>query len=275
MNSFELLAGFILPLYGLASVSGIAGIVARKRLLRQGGALLAVCGFAAQTVSLLGGSHALLPQGLSWGAYLQLMAWFLVLCGLLGWWRMKTPTPAIFAAPLALIFFCMALPYQQQAIVLPPQLSAPFYALHIGSLFLCLGLMALAFGAGMLFVLLEKRLKRKSLVKGFLQDMPALSVLDRINAAAVATGFPLYTLGIVSGYLWAKPVFGTTVSGDPKEILSVIIWGLYAVLFHNRLICGWKGRKPALFIIAIFALSVFSVLFINVFLTTHHSIIRQ
>lgn len=275
MNSFESMTGIVLLLYGIASLSGLGGIAARHALLKQGGALCAVLGFAAQTFSLLNGSHALLPQGLSWGAYLQLMAWFLVLCGLLGWWRLKTLTPVIFAAPLALIFFCMALPYQQAAIVLPAQLSAPFYALHIGSLFLCLGLTALAFGAGVLFLVLEKRLKGKVRMKGFLQDMPALTVLDRINAAAVTLGFPLYTLGIISGYLWAKPVFGATISGDPKEILSVFIWGLYALLFHNRLIKGWKGRKPALFIIAIFALSVFSVMFINIFLTTHHSIIRQ
>ena len=41
---------------------------------------------------------------------------------------------------------------------------------------------------------------------------------------------------------YAGAVYGRTVTGDPKEIISFATWVLYAVLFHNRLARGWYGR---------------------------------
>ena len=112
-------------------------------------------------------------------------------------------------------------------------------------------------------------------MKGFWQDMPALSMLDKINAFTTLTAFPLYTLGIVAGLIWAKPVFGATVTGDPKEVISIVVWLLFAVLFHNRLANGWKGRKPARLAVFIFLLCLFSILVVNTFMDTHHAFIRR
>ena len=155
---------------------------------------------------------------------------------------------------------------------MPPSLKAPFYALHIGALFLSLGLLTLSFAAGALFLFLEGRIKSKQRMKGFWQDMPALSMLDRINAFTTLTAFPLYTLGIVAGLIWAKPVFGATVTGDPKEVISIVVWLLF---FHNRLANGWKGRKPAQLAVFIFLLCLFSILVVNTFMETHHAFIRS
>lgn len=275
MTLFEFLTSTVIALYAGASLVGMLGIALRRPLLKKIGVVSTIAAFVAQTAALFGGIHAILPQGLSWGAYLHLMAWFCVACSLVGLWRFKASVPLLFSAPFALVFFCMALPYGYNSLVLPQHLSTPFYALHIGSLFLSLGCMTLACGAALLFLLQEKRLKSKSPVKGFLSDMPSLGLLDRINATAVTLGFPLYTLGIISGCLWAQPAFGASFSGDPKEIVSCVVWVLYAMLFHNRFVFGWKGRKPAQLIIAVFLLSLFSVVCVNMFMTTHHSIFRQ
>ena len=133
----------------------------------------------------------------------------------------------------------------------------------------------LAFAAGALFLFMEGRIKSKQSVKGFWQDMPALSMLDRINALTVLTAFPLYTLGIVSGLVWAKPVFGGVVTGDPKEVVSIVIWALLSVLFNNRVTKGWRGRKPAQLAVFIFILCLFSIVVVNTFMETHHAFIRR
>ena len=106
------------------------------------------------------------------------------------------------------MLFAMSAPYLSALVQVPPSLKAPFYALHIGALFLSLGLLALAFAAGALFLFLEGRIKSKQSMKGFWQDMPALSMLDKINAFTTLTAFPLYTLGIVAGLIWPNPSSG-------------------------------------------------------------------
>ena len=275
MISPEFSTAVTLLLYGSASVAGLAGVAARSALWRKIGCSVALAGFACQTLMLFLGFHKALPGRLSAGAYFQLMAWFVVLCGIAAWAKLRQEIPLVFATPLGLMLFAMSAPYLASVVQVPPSLNTSFYALHIGSLFLSLALLALAFAAGALFLFMEGRIKSKLTMKGFWLDMPALSMLDKINAITTMVGFPLYTLGIVSGLIWAKPIFGGTVTGDPKEVISIVIWLFYSVLFHNRITKGWKGRKPAQLAVFVFILCLFSIIVVNTFMETHHAFIRR
>lgn len=275
MISFEIVTNTVSILYAVSTCCGLAGMLARKAPLKRLAAGLALAGFAIQTTSFMMGSHLALPGGLSWGAYLQLMAWFLMLCGIGGWWRMKEESSILFAAPLALMFFLLSHRFLVFPVVLPASLTVYFYTLHIGSLFLSLGLMALSFVAGLLFLQVERTIKTKARMKGFQKDFPALSILDKINAISTLAGFPLYTLGLISGFCWAGPIFGATFSGEPKEVISIVAWLMYALLFHKRLSQGWRGRKPALLAVWLFGLSVFSILVVNSFMDTHHAFTKR
>ncbi|MBD5417837.1 MAG: cytochrome c biogenesis protein CcsA [Desulfovibrio sp.] len=263
-----------LAVYALAGAAGLVGMLARLPSWRKGACFLAAAAFACQTILLALGAHGAHHGGLTLGAYLQMLAWFVLLCGLGLWARFRQEAPLIFAALLGLILFLMSTPWLEQAVPLPPSLKGPFFAFHIGALFLSLGLLALAFAAGALFLFLERRIKSKQRMQGIWQDMPALAILDKINAVCALTAFPLYTLGIVAGLFWARPVFGSTLSGDPKEVVSLLVWLLLGVLFHNRLANGWKGRKPARLAVFIFLLSLFSLVVVNVFMETHHAFVR-
>jgi len=275
MESFETITNIILILYALASFGGLAGMLLRNDMFKKISSYIVLLGFSIQTVSLAMGSHSVLPGGLSWGAYLQLMAWFLVLCGLTGWFIFKEYSSAIFSAPLALLIFSISQLFLDYQVMLPKELTAYFYALHIGTLFLSLALISLGFGAGLLFIQMERKIKSKTKLKDFQKDFPALNILDKINAITTFIGFPLYTIGLVSGFIWAKPAFGLTISGDPKEIVSIAIWFAYSLLFHNRLTQNWRGRKPAVLSVWLFCLSVFSLLIVNSFMDTHHAFIKD
>lgn len=264
-----------LAAYALAGIVGLCGMLLRKAAWRRLGCVLSVVAFGCQTAMLVLGVHGAQPGGLSVGAYLQMLAWFILLCGLALWARLRQDAPPLFASLLGLILFLMSAPWLDSAVTLPASLKAPFFALHIGALFFSLGLLTLAFAAGALFLALEGRIKGKQRMRGFWQEMPALSLLDRINAICALGAFPLYTVGIVTGLIWAGPVFGATVSGDPKEVVSLLVWLLLAVLFHNRLANGWKGRKPARLAVCIFLLSLFSLVVVNAFMETHHAFVRN
>ena len=151
--------------------------------------------------------------------------------------------------------------------LLPEHLSALFFGLHIWALYLSIGLLAMAFGAGVLFVYTEGKLKKKAPLASFTKDMPSLSTYDKVNYAAVIAGFPLYTLGLMSGFIWAP--MAKEVVENPKVLLSLFIWVLYAILFYQRMAMRYRGRKTAVMAIAIFAISVLS--FGIDYTVSHHS----
>jgi ABC-type transport system involved in cytochrome c biogenesis permease subunit len=64
-------------------------------------------------------------------------------------------------------------------------------------------------------------------------------------------GFPLMTLGILSGALWAQKVWGAEKwTSDVKILLSFLTWFIYLFLIHYRFIAGWRGKKAAYLAIA-------------------------
>ncbi len=273
--SFEHSMIIVMILYASSTIFGIIGLMLRKQSIRIVSSALAMLGFVLQTFDMMRGSHSLMPGGLSGGAYLQILAWFMVLCGMGGQWKLRSTTPLIFITPLALMLFLMSWNFMTIEVTLPSTLGGPFYALHIGSLYLSLALMTLGFTAGLIFLYVEQLLKSKSALSGFRQDFPALDILDKINAISTTIGFPLFTLGILSGFLWAGSTWGKTLSGDPKEIISVAIWVLYAWLFHVRVVQGRRGRRPAIMAIYLFGLSIFSMLIVNSFMDTHHAFTKR
>ena len=145
--------------YGAATVAGLAGMLLRNAFWRRLGCWLAGLGFVCQTFSLLLGFHKTMPTGLSLGGYLQMLAWFVLLCGLVSRLRYKQEALLLLATPLALILFAVSAPYLSAVVQVPPQLKGSFYALHVGALFLSMGLMTLAFAASSLFLFLERRIK--------------------------------------------------------------------------------------------------------------------
>jgi cytochrome c-type biogenesis protein CcsB len=69
--------------------------------------------------------------------------------------------------------------------------------------------------------------------------------LDNLSYRTLGIGFPLLTIGILSGAVWANETWGSYWSWDPKETWALITWIIYAIYLHSRIIKGWKGEKPA------------------------------
>jgi cytochrome c-type biogenesis protein CcsB len=70
--------------------------------------------------------------------------------------------------------------------------------------------------------------------------------LDNLSYRTIGLGFPLLTIGIVAGAVWANEAWGSYWSWDPKETWSLITWLVFAAYLHTRITKGWQGRKPAI-----------------------------
>ena len=70
--------------------------------------------------------------------------------------------------------------------------------------------------------------------------------LDNLSYRVLGIGFPLLTIGILSGAVWANEAWGSYWSWDPKETWALLTWLVFAIYLHTRLTKGWEGQKPAL-----------------------------
>ena len=70
--------------------------------------------------------------------------------------------------------------------------------------------------------------------------------LDNLSYRTIGFGFPLLTLGIIAGAVWANEAWGSYWSWDPKETWSLITWLVFAGYLHTRFNKAWYGRKPAI-----------------------------
>lgn len=78
------------------------------------------------------------------------------------------------------------------------------------------------------------------------QRLNLAETLDNISYRVIGLGFPLLTIGIIAGAVWANEAWGTYWSWDPKETWALITWLVFAAYLHARITKGWQGRKPAI-----------------------------
>ena len=69
--------------------------------------------------------------------------------------------------------------------------------------------------------------------------------LDNLSYRMIGLGFPLLTIGIIAGAVWANEAWGAPWSWDPKETWALITWLVFAAYLHARITRGWQGRRPA------------------------------
>ena len=91
----------------------------------------------------------------------------------------------------------------------------------------------------------EEKLYKASHFNEFADLSPFAQALDNLSYRTLGLGFPLLTIGILSGAVWANEAWGSYWSWDPKETWAFITWLVFAIYLHTRLSKGWKGTRPA------------------------------
>jgi cytochrome c-type biogenesis protein CcsB len=148
-------------------------------------------------------------------------------------------------APLAFLITVSSFGFGTGRDEIPPGLESYWLPVHVTLAFLGNAVLAVAFGVSLIYVLQERHLKHKKMT-ALMKRFPPLESLDRLNYVLLVWGFPLMTLGIVTGSLWAGIHWGNYWSWDPRQISSALAWLLYGALLHARLTAGLRGKKAAI-----------------------------
>ncbi len=175
-----------------------------------------------------------------------------------------------FVSPLAVIFMLLSSAIPSRAIPSSQLFKSVWLTFHVATTFIGMAIFALAFCAGVMYLLQERQIKSKNF--GLLyRRLPSLEVLDSLNYVCLTFGFPLITIGLISGFVYAGAVWRSFWHWDPKEILFVVTWLIYAVLLHERLAVGWRGRRAAIMAIIGFSVILVTIVGTSIILKVHHS----
>jgi cytochrome c-type biogenesis protein CcsB len=96
-------------------------------------------------------------------------------------------------------------------------------------------------------------------------------VLDRIAYRTIVFAFPIWTLAVIFGAIWAEEAWGRYWGWDPKEVWSFVTWVVFAGYLHARATVGWRGRRAAVLALIGFAALVFNLVVVNTVIAGLHS----
>ena len=226
---------------------GVLGLHQAAAAAYLGAALLAAAGLGLRSRRGLRGAGALLVLGAAlhgvafWRLHsldppptltqlsfaLSLMAWLGTVFYLLLQLRVRSGGLAVMVAPAAFlgaVLGALAAPSG------PSQLAraSPLWShLHVLLASGGLALLGLAGGAGVLYLVHHAALKSKR--RGAPSSvLPSLENLDQLGAVALAAGFLLLTLGLLTGMIWLHAAEGRLWSADAHANAALLVWVAYA-----------------------------------------------
>lgn len=147
-----------------------------------------------------------------------------------------------FITPVTLLLFLGAALRQSEVPAVPEGVRSALLPLHVGVNVLGLAAFAFAFAFALAYVIQERQLRQKKL-GGLFQRLPALDVLDRLGLRAVLVGFPLLTVGVVTGTMW---IVQGSLGLSATQGFGLLAWLLFAGVLLLRVAAGWRGRKAAI-----------------------------
>jgi cytochrome c-type biogenesis protein CcsB len=251
--------------YGLASAGYVLGLARPRMQAERLSALVLAAAFVLHTIFIVsrGFSEGILPV-LTFIEGLAFSGWILVGAYLIAQARYQLVGLGAVVAPLAFLSTSAAALFSSAPTLLPEGVRSPWLAVHVTLAFTGNAVFALAFATSCIYLLQENLVKSRSR-GGLIRHLPPLGRLDRMSHNFLITGFPLLTLGILSGGVWSAAVWGQFWTGEPREISAVVTWFLYAGLIQARLAGGLSGRRSARLTIFAFGLLLVSYLAVNLF----------
>ena len=176
----------------------------------------------------------------AWGMTLA-FAWFD--------WRYRIRALALVVLPVVLAMLLYATTQNAEPSPLIPALqNSPLLTLHVLTAALSYGAACVSFGAAVMYLI-------KPHVKWHL---PSYEKLDEVGYRGVVATFPLITIMIILGALWADTPWGRYWGWDPKETAAFVTWLIYAAYLHARVVRDWRGKRAAWLLVLGFAAVLFS-----------------
>ncbi len=207
---------------------------------------------------------------LTFQSSLSFFSWAMIAAYIMFQLKFKIMVLGSFVVPFSAFLMIISSTIPIPAITVRPIFKGIWLPLHVVASLLGNGIFAIAFIAGIMYLIQEHQIKTKRLGALYVR-LPSLNVLDLVNYHAISYGFLLLTIGMITGSIVAQGAHGSYWRWDPKEVWSLITWLCYAALLHQRMAMGWRGRRSALMSIGCFFIVIFTFTAVNFLMEGYHS----
>lgn len=249
-----------LLLYGLGSVVVLFSLVARSIRAQRIAVVLMGLGFVPHTIWIgivcVRTNHPPLTNLPEAAAFI---AWTILAVEIFLFVRHRIQAATFFVYPLVLLLTTIPAIVTEQYVEIDESMRSALFVSH--TLLAALGvaglLLALVFT--MLYHVQERALRSKR--RGPLYDwIPSLQLCDTMSYRSLATGFAIYTLGLLAGVLWSYRSTAGMSGVRAKEIAAVVAWVLFAALLQSYLSGTFRTRKTLVVSAAAFVAIIIAVL---------------
>lgn len=176
-------------------------------------------------------------------AAMSALSLFVALGYLLFGKRLKLVVLGAFITPINLLLLLGA-GLRDQSVV-PPSVHSALLPLHISANVLGYAAFTLAFAVAIAYLLQERQLRAKR-IGGVFQRLPSLDALDRAGLRCVLVGFPLLTVGIVTGALITGGFAAASAAAGTRQAFAIGAWVVFAAVLLLRVSAGWRGRRASI-----------------------------
>jgi ABC-type uncharacterized transport system permease subunit len=190
------------------------------------------------------------------------MAWTVFAVELALFIKYRVHAASFFVYPLVLMLATVAAVVREPFAKMAPGLRSNLFTAHI--FFSTVGVAALFIGLAftVLAFLQDRSLKRKE--RGALWEwIPSLSICKRLSYRALAIGFSIYTLGILTGILWSYRTTAELMDLKMKEISALVAWVLFAILLQSYISGSYRPQRTMLLSACAFVATLVAILGIH------------
>lgn len=171
-------------------------------------------------------------------------SWMIVVVYFLTEWKYKIRDLGAFVIPLAFLALLFSV-FLSKDVALVQESQNFWLTLHRTLSVIGYAAFSIAFAVAIMYLIQENQVKSKKLGIMYFR-MPSLEVLDKLNDKVITIGFPLFTLGFLTGAIWEAKMDKPFMAWDiAKTWPLVIVWIIYGAIFFGRLFAGIRGKKAA------------------------------
>ncbi|HEX6346427.1 c-type cytochrome biogenesis protein CcsB [Umezawaea sp.] len=173
--------------------------------------------------------------------------------------------------PVVILMFLGGTALYAPAAPVQPALQSYWLVIHVSVISISTGMLLVPGVASLLYLAKATNDRKPEKFAKLAGRLPSADTLDRLAYRSTVLAFPLFTIGIMFGAIWAEAAWGRFWGWDPKETVAFVSWVVYAAYLHARATAGWRGANAAWINTLGFLLTVFNLFFINLVTSGLHS----
>lgn len=231
-----------LALYAAGTLVALASLFAGQRT-QSTGLVLMLAGFVSHTFwigSICVRTHH--PPLTNLPETAAFLSWTIFVVELVLLFRYRVHAASFFVYPLVLMLLTVAAIVHEPYALAGEKAQSALFTTHI--LLSTIGVAALMIGVAFnaLAWLQDRSLKSKQRGRLWVW-IPSLNVCKTVSYRALAIGFSIYTLGLLTGIMWSYRTSSEIIDLRVKQVGAIVAWVLFATMLQSYISGTHRGKR--------------------------------